>query len=78
LIALLEFDILFYFFKKRTRVSKGGGGGEKREEKVTCLFWLLLLLLTYKYFINASKASIPPGDPYILLSIGDMSVCLID
>ena len=32
----------------------------------------------YKYFIRTSRASGPPSEPYILLSIGDISDCLID
>lgn len=32
----------------------------------------------YKYFIRTSRVSGPPSEPYILLSMGDMSDCLID
>ena len=32
----------------------------------------------YKYFISTSKVSGPPSELYILLSIGDISDCLID
>jgi hypothetical protein len=33
---------------------------------------------TYMYFINTSNASVPPGAPYMRLSIGDMSDARID
>lgn len=33
---------------------------------------------TYIYFINTSKASVPPGALYMRLSSGDMSDCRID
>ena len=32
----------------------------------------------YKYFIRTSSVSGPPSEPYIRLSIGDISDCLID
>ena len=32
----------------------------------------------YKYFIKTSSSSVPPSEPYILLSMGDMSDCFVD
>ena len=32
----------------------------------------------YRYFMRTSRVSEPPSEPYILLSMGDISDCLID